>query len=273
MKTILIIVILISLFVLFIYLYKSKRILLDSFEKGNTIVCGTKGKGKDLIFSYVIRKRKKEYYSNIHYNHKKSLQNDIKISDISIFPNTYQNFLNNEIVIVDKTLKENCDFYISDAGVYLPSQLDSTLHKVYPSLPLTYAIVRHLYNSNIHCNVQRADRLWKALREQADYFITATGTINLGIVLITTFRFYDKLESCCKDLRPLKMSISNEYQKALAEENRALNGTIKSGMIIQPIWTIKYDSRAFHKKVFGFAFKKEKKKLFNKRKRKFYIDL
>lgn len=272
MKVILLIVALVVLIVLCVYLYKSKRLLLDSFSKGNCVVCGTKGKGKDLIFSYVIRKRKKEYYSNIQYNHVKSLHNDIKISDISIFPNTYQNFLNNEIVIVDKKLKEGCDFYISDSGVYLPSQLDSSLHKVYPSLPLTYAIIRHLYNSNIHCNVQRADRLWKALREQADYFITATGTINLGIVLITTFRYYDKLESCCKDLRPFKSSISNEYQKALAEQNRAINGTIKSGMIIQPIWTIKYDSRAFHKKVFGFAFKKKKKRLFTKTKKKINND-
>lgn len=265
--TILIILLAIGLSILFLYLYYSKRLLLDSFEKGNCVVCGTKGKGKDLIFSYVIRKRKKEYYSNIQYNHIKSLYNDIKISDISIYPNTYQNFLNNDIVIVDKKLKEGCDFYISDSGVYLPSQLDSTLHKVYPSLPLTYAIIRHLYNSNIHCNVQRAERLWKALREQSDYFFTATGTINLGIVLITTFRYYDKLESCCKDLRPFKRSLSNEYQKALSEQTRSMYGDIKSGMIIQPIWTVKYDSRAFHNKVFGFPFKKEKKKLFKKSKK------
>ena len=56
--------ILISLFFFLIanYLFRSKCLIMNAFKKGNVIVFGAKGKGKDLIFQYVISERNKERY-------------------------------------------------------------------------------------------------------------------------------------------------------------------------------------------------------------------
>ena len=45
--------------IVFLTSYKiNKKFLLDRFNEGNVIVAGKKGKGKDLLFQYVINNRK-----------------------------------------------------------------------------------------------------------------------------------------------------------------------------------------------------------------------
>ena len=100
------------------------RYVVKGFEHGNTIVDGHKGKGKDLVFQYVINKRKKPYYANIDYGGEHT---NISCREISIEPNTYDNFINDKVTPIKREFVENKDFYISDGGIFLPSYADSTL--------------------------------------------------------------------------------------------------------------------------------------------------
>lgn len=218
--------------------------LLHKFKKCNVIVFGKKGSGKDLVFQYVINKRKKRYYSNISYGgkHKK-----ITVNDISVSPNTYDNLINNDIKLTKKHLKENTDIYLSDCGIYLPSQFDTKLYKTYPSFTVYYALSRHLTNSNIHCNTQNLDRVWKGLREHADFYVKVKETLSLPLFLLTKIVMYDTYQSAQQQLNPLSSRILNKYSKAEYDLYQATNGNILSAWILQPKKRIKYDTRYFHK--------------------------
>ena len=41
--------------------------IVRQFQRCNVVVDGKKGKGKDVLFQYVIHKRKEPYYANIDY--------------------------------------------------------------------------------------------------------------------------------------------------------------------------------------------------------------
>lgn len=221
------------------------------FKKSNCIVYGRKGCGKDLIFNAVINERNELCYSNILYNQKLTTLRSIK--DFSVEPNTFENMLEQDITIVDKNIRENTDMYISDGGIYLPSQYSQLLCKKYPSLPIFYALSRHLGNMNIHINTQYLGRVWDKLREQADgYFKAVKTTKTIFGNLITEIIYYDTYKSAMAELQPYEKAIfeSNE-EKASLKEFTAKNGVIKRFYIKQKPSNIHYDTRYFHKKFFG----------------------
>lgn len=245
------ILILISLGFILAYIVHN-HYLVECFKKNNVIVYGKKGSGKDLIFQYVINKRKRPYLSNISYGNK---YKHIEIKELELNPNTYDNFIKGNISKIDKNLLfENHDIYISDGGIYLPSQYDNKLYKTYPSLPITYALSRHLYNNNIHCNVQNIGRLWKALREQADTYILAKNTIKLCGLFIVRYNIYDKYNTAVNELEPLKVRkgiiARKDYTDTRDKEYKAVNGSIKKGYFIITKKSLKYDTRIFEKYVF-----------------------
>lgn len=242
---IVLILILILSVILGVFLIKSKLFynnILGHFKRCNVIVDGKKGSGKDVLIQKVINSRDEEYYANINYGGKCNL---IELSSVSIYPNTYMNFINNKITKVDRTFKENKDIYISDGGIYLPSYMDSTLYKTYPSFPIYYALSRHLYNNNVHVNVQNFSRLWKALREQADFFIHVKRTYKLPFFLVIKCNTYDKYESAIQYLEPLNARLLNKYSKAETDIYNAQHGDIRSGFVIIRKSKIKYNTRAF----------------------------
>jgi len=96
------------------------------------------------------------------------------------------------------------DYYISDAGVYLPSQYDKELDRRYPSMPLYYALSRQLHRQNIHANVQALGRLWKKLREHADSYILIKKTVDKGDYFVVHTVSYDRYESAERRLLPNK---------------------------------------------------------------------
>ncbi|MCQ2969811.1 MAG: hypothetical protein MJ191_06860 [Clostridium sp.] len=219
--------------------------MLNQFKRNNVIVAGKKGKGKDVIMQYVVKKRKNEqYYGNIDYGYN---YNHVELKDMKIGENTYENFINNNIAKSPHIFYEKADFYISDGGVFLPSYMDSKLYKDYKGLPLFYALSRHLYNSNVHVNVQNFGRLWKALREQADFYVLAKRTIKLPFFLITSVYTYDNYHSAEQELKPLRSRLANKYSKAEVDIYNATHGEIKHFFIIQTKRSMKYDSRAFEK--------------------------
>ena len=150
------------------------RLILKEFKRSNVIVYGKIGRGKDLVFQWVINKRKQFYYANIDYSKHKDKKHRIilkSLKSVSTGPNDYKHIIENDIVKQSHQFYENKDIYISDVGVHLPSYMDSLLYKYYPSMPIAYAMSRQLYDHHIYCNTQSLERGWKALREQADFYI------------------------------------------------------------------------------------------------------
>ena len=221
------------------------------FEDGNTIVFGLKGRGKDLIFNKTINARKNNCYANIPYNKLLCTVKDIR--EFSVSPNTFENILNNDVQIINKNNMENCDYYISDGGIFLPSQYSNTLIKKYPSLPIYYALNRHLTNSNIHINSQYLGRVWDKLREHAAYYIMAERTTKIFGFLITKFIVYDKYDSASSKLRPYKITglLTHSESRANKEDFEAKHGYVKRFWIIQHKNNVYYDSRYFHRVFFG----------------------
>lgn len=218
------------------------REIIRNFKKCNVVVAGKKGTGKGLIFNKVIRKRNDKYYGNVNYG---GDFEEISLKDVSVMPNTYKDFIEEKVTKIDRRFIEKKDIYIDDGGVYLPSYMDSTLYKVYPSMPIYYALSRHLYNHNVHVNVQCYERLWKALREQADYFITCKKTIKIFGIFFTKCITYDKYQSAVNGVLPLKARLMNKYSKAEVDIYNATNGDIRSGWVIQFKHNIRYNTRAF----------------------------
>lgn len=225
--------------------FKNRKELKEIFFRNNVIVFGKKGTGKDVLFNYITNTRK-EYYANIPYtnpNYELITPNDLKLSN-----NTFESLLLNNINKCNWNYKENVDFFISDCGVYLPSQYDSILHKQYKGLPLFYALSRHIGCHNIHINTQALDRVWKVLREQADIYIKTIDTIKLPFFLKLKYRVYDKYTSALNDIRPItnnKLFGSSDSLKIQS----ANVGYIKESSILLSKRKCKYDSRYF-KKIF-----------------------
>lgn len=234
------------IFALFFFVQNSINVnnMLWHFKNGNVIVSGKKGRGKDLLFQWVINKRKDFYYSNISYGGKHKI---IPLKEVSCEPNTYNTLINNNVVKTPHMFKEGKDHYISDGGSFLPSQMDSVLHKAYPSMPLYYALSRHLYNSNVHVNTQNLERVWKALREQADFYPVCKRVYKWlpGFLIIKVYS-YDKYQSAVNGMLPLKKRFNKE-SKNQYDLYTAQNGDIRKFYVFVRKSKIKYDTRAFEK--------------------------
>lgn len=247
MAIIIIIGVLIGIVLLIIAIIKYilfTRYILGNFKRCNVLVAGKKGTGKDLLFEYVIQHRKENHYANIPYEDNTEV---VKIKDVSCAPNDYEHIVNDDIKKTPHKFAEGKDIYISDIGVYLPSYMDSKLYVKFPSMPVLYALSRQLYGNNIHCNTQNIERGWKALREQADFYIITRRTWHIFGLLITKMTSYDRYQSAKEDIRPVKTRILNKYSKAEVDIYHASNGDIREGFIIQRAKKLKYDTRYFEK--------------------------
>lgn len=227
-----------------------KRVLCERFKRGNVIVFGKKGTGKDLVFNKVINARKRPCYANIPFNEKYCTLRQIKF--FTVAPNTYKDFINDTVKVVRKVNAEKTDFYISDGGIMLPSQYHSMLDKLYPSLPIYYATSRHLTYSNIHINTQHLPRPWDKLREQADCYVRCERTVKVFGWFFTSFIVYDFYESAKAGLQPFPHNIfSGSFNTAAFNEFTACHGSIKRYLIAQRKKDIKYDTRYFHCVLYG----------------------
>ena len=265
-------VILILLLIFFVYLIFSVILpfinlskLKKSFTNSSVIVFGSKGTGKDLLFQCVINVRKKPYFSNIDYGGK---YYKISLNQLSLYPNSYDDLINENInrVKINKKMYD-IDVYLSDGGVYLPSQYDYLLNKKYPSLSLYYALSRHLYNQNIHINTQNLERIWKALREQSDYYIRCKKAIKIFKTIYIFYTTYDVYQSAVEKLRPLKRLKINKFGRTESDIFYSKYGNIENGYIKIKIKNIKYDTHYFHKYFFNKKYPK-KLSIFNRIKKK-----
>lgn len=230
-------------------LERNAKFIAKKFEEGNTITFGAKGKGKDLLLQKVIKVRKKKYFSNVDYGYR---FNYIDIAELALGKNTYENFIEGVVEVVKKNEElEGADIYISDAGIYLPSQYHYLLDKKYKSLPIFYALSRHLYSNNVHVNTQALNRVWDKLREQADSYFKALKTVKVFGLLFTKVRFYETYQAASENRAPMRKRMLNKFNKGLYDEYQAYNGLVYDMWICQRVSRVKYDTRHFHRVVFG----------------------
>ena len=238
----------IGLFLIFFLINRFQQAkILSLFKKNNVLVSGLRGRGKDVLFSFVVNRRKQNYISNICYSSPKARYKCFPFSKelFEIGGNTYRNLTNNNVIPYTYPLPDGLDFYISDAGVYYPSQYATELIKQYPSTPLFYALSRHIADCNVHANSQAQGRIWDKLREQSDKYVVLNRTLFIPHTRIyyTSISVYDNAESAEK---LLKMPYFGIGKKAREARNNFFiaHGTIKKIRYIS-ILKYKFDSRAF----------------------------
>lgn len=191
-----------------------KKLIKITFEKGNVCVDGLRGCGKDMLTANVIVRRNRPYVSNIDYKacltskSRSSVYIPLEFSKLDV-NNNYKSLVGDNIIPYDYPYPENCDIYISDCGVYFPSQYNGELNKEYKNLPVFMALSRQLGQCNIHCNTQSLNRVWDKLREQSDIFIKCNWCKVLKCrlfknIVIQKITIYDKQQSCIDRVEPYK---------------------------------------------------------------------
>lgn len=174
------------------------------FKNENVCVTGLKGTGKDVLFGNVIARRDEPYCSNLNYG------GDcipFKLDDYMVSNNTYKDLLDDNVSYYEYPHAEGTDLYISDAGVYFPSQYCGELNKMYSSIPLTMALSRQLAKFNVHFNTQNLNRVWDKIREQSGVYIRCRKVWFIGSLVIQFVTIYDKAESCIARVKPCRVRV------------------------------------------------------------------
>lgn len=242
------------------------RCIIKEFKKGNVCVVGLRGTGKDMLFANVVARRKQPYVSNTDYNCKRSPYLALRFDKLNA-KNNYKNFIENDIIPYDYPYPQNCDIYIADCGVYLPSQYCNELNKAYSEFPTFYALSRHVANCNVHFNVQNLNRVWDKLREQSDKYIMCNSCYYFNVPILRSFKIfknlvfqrvtlYEKYQSCVDRVKPFKPTpvpllakaeIRAQIRRANEEAKRRYNevyGYVRSRFLIYRNKS-KYDTRLF----------------------------
>lgn len=229
------------------------------FEDGNVAVCGLRGRGKDMLISNVVVRRKKPYISNIDYGADFS---PLELDKLNVGGNTYRNFISGSVEPYRYPYKDGTDVYISDVGVYFPAQYCNELNRDYKSLPIFMALSRHVGACNVHFNVQNLNRAWDKLREQCDCYIIVNRCYVikfLGLVL-QQVTVYDNYQSAVERREPLVLPSVPIFalhrrqllmQREIAvQQFKASHGNIKRGWLIYRNKS-SYDTRFFKKMLGG----------------------
>ena len=184
---------------------KTIKYITKLFESGNVCVTGLRGRGKDLLFGNVIIRRKSPYVSNLNYGGE-YYPYDYK--NLSLGGNTYDTMLNSPYYY-EYPYPLGSDVYLSDIGVYFPSQYCNELNKKYQSIPYYMALSRQVSHNNVHINVQNLNRAWDKIREQSDIYLMPVKCIYikpLDIVIQKVIE-YDKYDSCVQRVKPCRIKV------------------------------------------------------------------
>lgn len=233
----------------------AKREIIRLFSNHSVLVCGEKGSGKDLLFGYVVRRRKRKYISNVDYGGVRIPFDPI--SQWSLGGNRLANLVEGTLTPYEYPYDDNIDYYISDGGCYFPCQENSLLNRRYPSVPLFAALSRHLGDCRIHMNVQSPNRIWDKLREQATRYIWIEHSkLYFGKFVRMKLYLYERLSSCQDHVRPMR-SGGGKFGKAERRKSEQTYGMIRKHVI----WFKKnyqYDDRAFKALLKGVSEDEEK---------------
>lgn len=225
--------------------------IIKLFKNHSIAVFGEKGSGKDLLMANVVVRRKLPYVSNVNYGEGYIPYEYDKI-DIK---NDYTNFNEGKINPYKFPYKDGTDIYLSDCGVYFPSQYCNELNKKYKSLPVFMALSRQLGECRVFTNQQALGRVWDKIREQQERYILCKKCIYIkpfNLVLQKVY-IYDNYESAAQKRRPLIISkplfMSKDTRMRLKqqqEEYLCNHGEIQSKWLIY-FNKSTYDTRQFKK--------------------------
>lgn len=177
------------------------------FKDGNVCVTGLRGTGKDVLFGNVIARRKADYVSNLDYTNGERYY-PLDFHKLDCGKNDYRNLLSGNINFYRYSYPTGSDIYLSDAGIYFPSQYCNELNRDYKYLPTYFALSRQVSHNNFHVNVQNLNRCWDKIREQSDIYIRCRRCFVLfGKLVIQVITLYDKYQSCLDRVEPCKISV------------------------------------------------------------------
>lgn len=245
------ILLLLLFFVVFVFyrFVNTKKLKNIFYNNLGVVLCGNRGKGKDVTFAYLVHNKK--HNSNIYYNDKTNI---IKLSDLGI-PNLSRNSLiDNNFNKVPYSQFEcfNNITFISDVGLYFPNYDDVYLNKTCSNIATTYTIWRHLYDSPCNFNLQKNGRLWKKLREQIECVVEIQKINILPFYIKIKYRYFERPQDCENGLKPLSHKKGIFRQNDFAKVENSKRGDIYDFTCIIPKRYLKYDSHIFRKLVFDF---------------------
>lgn len=224
--------------------------LAKRFEKYSVAVTGSKGSGKDVLFGNVIQSRKKPYISNLDYTADQRLI-PLNLTDFQV-NNSYKNFISGQLNKYLFPYPDGIDIYISDAGVYFPSQYNGELNRDYKDFPTYFALSRQISDTAIHYNTQAYGRVWDKIREQCDWYIRCNWCKFIGKLVIMSITEYDKAESCQNRVKPQKLTrvgvLSNRREKLnesiARDQYQNTYGLVRNRLLVF-INKSKHDTRRF----------------------------
>lgn len=225
------------------------RKIIRLFRDGNVCVCGLRGRGKDMLTANVVVRRKLPYVSNTVYSSADHI--DFVPSDFDCGLNTYKNFISGEVNFYEFPFADGTDVYISDMGVYFPSQYCNELNKQYGYFATYMALSRQLGDSNVHFNVQNLNRAWDKIREQSDIYIMCNWCkVLFGKLVLQKVTIYEKYQSCVDRVPPYRIRCpllnSDRIQRWEMDKQRYMcnYGKIKPRILIYKNKS-EYDTRVF----------------------------
>lgn len=226
--------------------------IIKLFNDGNVCVVGMRGTGKDVLFGNVINRKKQLYVSNLNYDMgMRYIPYDYNLIKIN---NTYKNLNDGNINAYVWELPPGTDIYLSDVGVYFPSQYCNELNKLYSDMPIYQALSRQLARNNFHVNCQNLNRVWDKIREQSDTYIMCNWCkVLFGKIVIQKITIYDKYSSCVERVKPCRISVPLLADKITKQTARQYldnwvntHGSVKSRILIY-LNKSKHDTYYFQK--------------------------
>lgn len=198
-----------------------KYIKRKCFEQGSVCVTGMRGRGKDMLMAN-IAVRSEAHISNICYG-EGYIPLDYSKLDIGNKPD---DLVSGNIKPYEYPYPEGVNIFISDIGVYFPSQYFDYLNKKYPTLPMFLSLSRQIAGAEIFVNCQNLGRIWDKFREQSDCYIMCNRCKVIGNLVIQTVTIYDKYESALNRADPFwypqPRFMASREERRLWRNNRAM---------------------------------------------------
>lgn len=178
--------------------------IIKLFEDGNVCVVGLRGRGKDMLMSNVVVRRKLPYVANIDYTDDYI---PFELKNFDCGKNDYRNFINGTVKKYVFPYEDGTDLYLSDVGVYFPSQYCSELNRDYKYFPVYMGLSRQLGSANVHTNCQNLNRIWDKIREQSDTYIRCMFCKVIYGYVIQLVIEYDLYDSCVQRVKPFNITL------------------------------------------------------------------
>lgn len=233
------------------------RYFRKKFEKDNVCVVGLKGKGKDLMFGNVINRRKKPYISNIDYDNRKHYM-PLDFDKIDCAGARWSDFVDGTVPYYEFPYCEAADVYVSDVGIYLPSQYCNEINKRYPYIATYQALSRQLSKNRFHINTQNLNRCYDKIREQSDTFFLCDKCIyipKLNIVIQKIIE-YDKYQSCVDRVKPCKIRVPLFNKSAKTQAKIYVDNFFNTHGNVKSHWVIYHNKSKHNTYYFAELFKR-----------------